>query len=120
MTKPQEAERLMALDDAGFARAAERTCRSLLGQLTLAGARGAYPMGGLLAERFAAPGIALVGETGHAFPPIGAQGMNLGFRDADTLAAALTEGFGMGDPEARLPDWDRGRRRECRIADRRS
>ncbi len=113
MTKPQEAERLMALDDAGFARAAERTCRSLLGQLTLAGARGAYPMGGLLAERFAAPGIALVGETGHAFPPIGAQGMNLGFRDADTLAAALTEGFGMGDPEARLPDWDRGRRRDA-------
>ncbi len=113
MTKPQEAERLMALDDAGFARAAERTCRSLLGELTLAGARGAYPMGGLLAERFAAPGIALVGETGHAFPPIGAQGMNLGFRDADTLAAALAEGFGTGDPEARLADWDRGRRRDA-------
>ncbi len=68
MTKPQEAERLMALDDAGFARAAERTCRSLLGELTLAGARGAYPMGGLLAERFAAPGIALVGANGARLP----------------------------------------------------
>ncbi len=68
MTRPPEAERLMALDDAGFARAAERICRSILGKLTLAGQRGAYPMGGLLAERFAASGIALVGETGHAFP----------------------------------------------------
>ncbi len=68
MTNPGEAERLMALDDASFARAAEKVCRSILGRLTLAGARGAYPMGGLLAERFARARIALVGETGHAFP----------------------------------------------------
>ncbi len=113
MTRPPEAERLIALDDAGFARAAERICRSILGKLTLAGQRGAYPMGGLLAERFAASGIALVGETGHAFPPIGAQGMNLGFRDADTLADALAEGISAGDVEARLGTWDRGRRRDA-------
>jgi 2-octaprenyl-6-methoxyphenol hydroxylase len=113
MTNPTEAERLMALDDEGFARAAERTCRSILGRLALSGARGAYPMGGLLAERFTGPGVALVGETGHAFPPIGAQGMNLGFRDADTLADALAEGLSAGDPEARLAAWDRGRRRDA-------
>ncbi len=70
-------------------------------------------MGGLLAKRFVAPGIALVGETGHAFPPIGAQGMNLGFRDADTLADALAAGIAAGDPEARLDAWDSGRRRDA-------
>lgn len=109
MTGKTTAERLMAEDDAAFARAAERTCRSLLGRLELASPRGAYPMAGLLADRFAASGLALVGETGHAFPPIGAQGMNLGFRDADTLADALAR----GPDTAALEAWDRGRRRDA-------
>jgi 2-octaprenyl-6-methoxyphenol hydroxylase len=116
MTRPERAERLMALPDAGFAREAERTSGSVLGKLALAGARGAYPMRGLLAERFSAPGLALVGETGHAFPPIGAQGLNLGFRDADTLAAAMAKivrhGADLAAPDA-LADWDRGRRRDA-------
>jgi len=116
MTSNVEAERLALLDDEAFARAAERTCRSILGRLRLASPRGAYPMGGLLAERFAMPGIALVGEAAHAFPPIGAQGMNLGFRDADTLAHALSaalaiEGRSLGmEP---LATWDRERRRDA-------
>jgi 2-octaprenyl-6-methoxyphenol hydroxylase len=121
MTRPDEADRLMALDETGFGRAAERTCRSLLGKLTLASPRGAYPMGGLLAERFVSTGVALVGETGHAFPPIGAQGLNLGFRDADTLADALAAALpGEDDSPAgdvagavSLTSWDKGRRRDA-------
>jgi 2-octaprenyl-6-methoxyphenol hydroxylase len=34
-------------------------------------------------------GTVLVGEAAHAFPPIGAQGLNLGLRDVADLAAAL-------------------------------
>jgi 2-octaprenyl-6-methoxyphenol hydroxylase len=34
-------------------------------------------------------GIVLVGEAAHAFPPIGAQGLNLGLRDIADLSAAL-------------------------------
>jgi 2-octaprenyl-6-methoxyphenol hydroxylase len=116
MTRTDEAERLMAMDETAFARTAEKTCRSILGKLTLASPRGAYPMSGLLAERFTAPGIALVGETGHAFPPIGAQGMNLGFRDADTLADALKNAFANGqtaDSTDALVHWDRDRRRDA-------
>lgn len=113
MTGKAEALRLMALDENAFALAAERVCRSILGRLTLASARGAYPMAGLLAKRFAASRVALVGETGHAFPPIGAQGMNLGFRDADTLSAALADGFARADVEAALDAWDHGRRRDA-------
>jgi 2-octaprenyl-6-methoxyphenol hydroxylase len=32
----------------------------------------------------------LVGEAAHLFPPIGAQGLNLGFRDVATLKRVLT------------------------------
>jgi 2-octaprenyl-6-methoxyphenol hydroxylase len=115
MTNPDEATRLLALDDVEFARAAERICRSMLGKFTLVSPRGSYPMGGIKAERFTAPGLALVGETGHAFPPIGAQGMNLGFRDCDTLAeacaAALQHG-GSAISADDLQDWDKERRRD--------
>ncbi len=34
-------------------------------------------------------GIVLAGEAAHAFPPIGAQGLNLGLRDVADLAGAL-------------------------------
>lgn len=34
-------------------------------------------------------GVVLVGESAHAFPPIGAQGLNLGLRDVADLAASL-------------------------------
>jgi 2-octaprenyl-6-methoxyphenol hydroxylase len=116
MTTPERAGRLMGMDDLAFAQEAERTCRSVLGKLSMAGARGAYPMRGLMAERFAAPGIALVGETGHAFPPIGAQGLNLGFRDVATLAEAMGKTLARGEDIAAadaLAAWDMGRRRDA-------
>ena len=34
--------------------------------------------------------IALIGEAAHVFPPIGAQGLNLGFRDVDSLVTSLS------------------------------
>jgi 2-octaprenyl-6-methoxyphenol hydroxylase len=116
MAKHSTATRIMALDDVAFARAAERTCQSLLGALTLDSPRGAYPMRGLMARRFAASGLALVGETGHAFPPIGAQGLNLGIRDADTLASALAKGLNAGQSLENLDllsRWDQGRQRDA-------
>jgi 2-octaprenyl-6-methoxyphenol hydroxylase len=111
MTNPENADKLLAMDDADFARAAERTCRSIFGAFTLASPRGSYPMGGIKAETFVAPGIALVGETGHAFPPIGAQGMNLGFRDCETLAKALADAGPEISGDA-LESWNRDRQRD--------
>jgi 2-octaprenyl-6-methoxyphenol hydroxylase len=35
-------------------------------------------------------GVVLAGEAAHAFPPIGAQGLNLGLRDVADLSAALS------------------------------
>ena len=38
------------------------------------------------ARRFADKRIALIGEAAHVIPPIGAQGLNLGLRDAATIS----------------------------------
>jgi 2-octaprenyl-6-methoxyphenol hydroxylase len=50
-------------------------------------------------DKFAANRIALVGEAAHVIPPIGAQGLNLGFRDAAALADCAGAALGKdGDP----------------------
>jgi 2-octaprenyl-6-methoxyphenol hydroxylase len=50
-----------------------------------------------MARRFAARRIALVGEAGHVIPPIGAQGLNLGLRDAATIAELAAAARRSGD-----------------------
>lgn len=59
-----------------------------------------FPLSTLSVNRAGAAGIVLVGEAAHAFPPIGAQGLNLGLRDVADLAASLAAG---GDS----PGWGR-------------
>jgi 2-octaprenyl-6-methoxyphenol hydroxylase len=45
-----------------------------------------FSLGVETARKISAHRIALVGEAAHALPPIGAQGLNLGLRDAATIA----------------------------------
>jgi 2-octaprenyl-6-methoxyphenol hydroxylase len=95
---PDEAERLLALDDDAFRRALEARLGGLLGAITAIGPRKGFPLSGLRANRMAGNRSALVGEAAHVFPPIGAQGLNLGLRDVaalyDCVAAAGAEGLG--------------------------
>jgi 2-octaprenyl-6-methoxyphenol hydroxylase len=114
LTDPAEAEAVAALDDAAFARRVEGQVQSLLGAMTVSGARGKVPMGGLSVERFGAGRMALIGEAAHVFPPIGAQGLNLGLRDVADLRAALE---GAADPggDGVLAAYDRARRADVRL-----
>ncbi len=114
LLKPGEAERIAGLDDAAFARDVERRTHSILGALTVAGPRGRVPMGGLSVDRFAAARMALIGEAAHVFPPIGAQGLNLGLRDVAALRDAIA---GADDPgtEAALSTYDRSRQADVRL-----
>lgn len=79
------------------------------------GVRQAFPLGGLSVDRFADRRIALAGEAAHVFPPIGAQGLNLGYRDA----AAAVRAFGGpdGDPgtDTRLAAYNRDRLTDVRL-----
>ena len=65
--------------------------------MTLERGPGFVPMEGLIARDFAAPRLALAGEAAHAFPPIGAQGLNLGLRDVAHLRDCI-EKYGADDP----------------------
>lgn len=105
LCKPARAARLMALDDVDFARAVEDQAQSMLGAMRLDGPRGAVPMGGISVHDVIAPGVALAGEAAHVFPPIGAQGLNLGLRDV----ADLLEAFSNGVSETGFARYRKGR-----------
>lgn len=100
MMRPAAATQLAATSDAAFTTALEQRLDGLLGPIQRVSARRVFPLSTLIAERFAANRIALVGESAHAFPPIGAQGLNLGLRDvaclADQLADAKANGQDIG------------------------
>jgi 2-octaprenyl-6-methoxyphenol hydroxylase len=97
--EPQEAEALLALGDDALADEIERRAHSILGRMEIEGERGSFPLAIELAQPLAARRIALVGEAGHVLPPIGAQGLNLGIRDAATIAEIATDARRVGrDP----------------------
>ncbi|WP_371346192.1 UbiH/UbiF family hydroxylase [Ancylobacter sp. IITR112] len=110
-----EAEALAALDDAAFAREMERKAHSLLGTMRLDSPRGSFPLSQRTATRFARGRIALIGEAAHIIPPIGAQGLNLGVRDAATLAEIASDARrasrDIGGAEA-MDAYERRRRRD--------
>ena len=82
---PAEADELAELDDAALAAKIERASHSILGKIELEPGRGRFPLHVATARRFADNRIAVVGEAAHIIPPIGAQGLNLGLRDAATI-----------------------------------
>lgn len=111
--KPDEAERLKSLDDQALAIAAEKQSHSILGKLTVAPGRHVFPLAIENPDHLAAKRITLVGEAAHVLPPIGAQGLNMGLRDAADLAEiardALLTGTDPGD-DAVLQRYARARR----------
>lgn len=71
----------------------------LFGAVTLASPSFVFPLSTLTVDTAGRDGVALVGEAAHAFPPIGAQGLNLGLRDIADLLAAVTAANRLD------PDW---------------
>src|SRR5262249_37223856 len=89
-----------AHDDIGLAGEIEHASHSILGKIEIEPGRALFPLHVATARRFADKRIALIGEAAHVIPPIGAQGLNLGLRDAATVAelavAAQREGRDIG------------------------
>jgi 2-octaprenyl-6-methoxyphenol hydroxylase len=110
---PDEAEDIAALDDDELSASIERASHSILGKVTVEPGRGLFPLRVATARPFGQHRIALVGEAAHVIPPIGAQGLNLGLRDAATIGELAVEarrhGGDIGDA-ALLSRYDRLRR----------
>ncbi|GEC52441.1 2-octaprenyl-6-methoxyphenyl hydroxylase [Bradyrhizobium elkanii] len=101
VSAPKEAERLMALGDDELSLAAERQSHSILGRVEVQGGRHVFPLAIERPRQFAKNRIALVGESAHVLPPIGAQGLNMGLRDAADIAEIAGQAIGRGeDPGA--------------------
>ncbi len=110
---PDEAARLKELDDAAFALELHRRLQGLLGEIGSIGPRVAFPLSGLAAAPLARTRIVLTGEAAHVLPPIGAQGLNLGFRDAAWIAEIVDRAVRAGDDiggEKALADYVQARR----------
>ena len=113
VAEPAEERQIGALDNAGLAAEIEQRSHSILGKIEVEPGRGAFPLAIETARRFGESRIALVGEAAHFIPPIGAQGLNLGLRDAATIAelavAARRDGGDLGAPGV-LTRYDAARR----------
>ncbi|MES1149459.1 MAG: UbiH/UbiF family hydroxylase, partial [Bradyrhizobium guangdongense] len=83
---PAEAERLRALTDEELSAAIEKQSHSILGRMAVEPGRNLFPLAIERPGAFARDRIALIGEAAHVVPPIGAQGLNLGLRDAADIA----------------------------------
>lgn len=107
VTDPATARSVTELDEAALAEELERRAHSILGKFTVEPGRGAFPLAKETARRFAGSRIALIGEAAHVLPPIGAQGLNLGLRDAATIAEIVVDALRAGEDVGAPPVLER-------------
>ncbi|RYZ72512.1 MAG: 2-octaprenyl-6-methoxyphenyl hydroxylase, partial [Lysobacteraceae bacterium] len=82
----EQAEAVAALDDDAWIQRVQGEFGWRVGRLLVSGPRSAYPIVRVVAERTFGERAVLLGNAAQTLHPIGAQGFNLGLRDALTLA----------------------------------
>ena len=103
VTAPHDAERLMALSDDELSDAAEKQSHSIFGRVRVEPGRHVFPLGIERPGQFARERVALVGESAHVLPPIGAQGLNMGLRDAADIADIVGQAISLGEDPGSQP-----------------
>ena len=107
------APRLVDLSNAAFAAELAARFGDFLGAVEPIGPRWTYPLNLLLAEKYVATRLALIGEAAHTIHPIAGQGLNLGIRDVAALAELVIDarrlGLDIGDETVllRYQQWRR-------------
>ncbi|MEP7184931.1 MAG: 2-octaprenyl-6-methoxyphenyl hydroxylase [Rhodanobacter sp.] len=94
-----QAQAVAELDDAGFIELAQRRFGWRLGRLDRPGKRHPYAIHRVAASQLTAPHAVLIGNAAQTVHPIGAQGFNLGLRDALTLAEMVAADDDPGSAE---------------------
>lgn len=117
---PAEAKRRLALKPRELAAEIEDQSHYRYGAIEIEGKLGAFPMAGMRTLKVSAPRLMLVGEACHVFPPLGAQGLNLGIRDSADAALAL-DGVDLSNAKAietAIAEFERSRRADIDIRTR--
>jgi 2-octaprenyl-6-methoxyphenol hydroxylase len=87
----EEADEILALDDAAFLERLQVLFGHRLGALLQAGKRSTYPLELVTASQQTGTRFAVLGNAAHALHPVGGQGFNLALRDVAVLAELLAE-----------------------------
>ena len=108
-----DAKALLSLDEDDLLRQLERRFTLKLGEISLVSPVQGFDFAFRVARRFVAPRLALIGDAAHVVHPLAGQGLNLGLRDAASLAERIVEPLRLGldpaDPAA-LEAYQRDRR----------
>lgn len=109
MEKPARAQELYALSDSELATEIQIETKGNLGRISDVGVRKVFPMKGERAEVFAKNRAIMLGEAAHSQPPLGAQGLNMSFRDAAQAADLIIGAEDAGAPSI-MKEYDQLRR----------
>lgn len=90
----EQAAAVAALDEAGWLARLQQAIGWRAGRLLASGERSAYPLVQVLAKSLVAERVVLLGNAAQTIHPVGAQGFNLGLRDALTLAELIEQAPG--------------------------
>jgi len=101
---PADAPCLSRLSNPELAAEIERRSHSILGKIAVEPGRGVFQLTVETAARLGAGRVALIGEAAHVIPPIGAQGLNLGLRDAATISELVVAAHRRGEDVGGLTD----------------
>ncbi len=92
-----DADAVAALSESAWLERLQAAFGWRVGRLLSSGPRSAYPIVQVVARAVIAQCAVIVGNAAQTLHPIGAQGFNLGLRDALTLAELIEEGGDPGD-----------------------
>ena len=116
VVKPEQAEVWLSRDKTSIESEIGRRMQNCLGQVTLENDLQAFPLSGMTARQFTKNRTVLLGEAAHVFPPIGAQGFNLGLRDVAALAALVENDPDISNPNAIASSYNTGRLRDVHMS----